>query len=270
MELVLGEPIDEALAEQAKSLGIVATAQKQTEESASRLADVSEASADRRAKAEAKASDEVVAALEREKAALDAKIAQDEERLNRSLGAGGKIDTSGDADAAKAKVANLRDEIQRLENQPMLDPAEQNKLNELKDQAGKAAAAVRDLGKVFTQTADDFLTEQESADAAAAAWDLYRDRVDRAAIAHEEAMRSTDDAAESLGDFTDTAEDAGRALEDAADAGASIGDETKKGADKAKEGLSNLNEGFDEAIPKATQLRDILAEIVSLGAQADI
>jgi len=227
-------------------------------------------SAEERAKAEAKAAEEIAAALERERQALDAKLAQDEARLAKSLGAGGKIDTSGDADAAKQGVKDLRDEIKRLENQPMLDPAEQNKLNELKDQAARAAASVRDLGKVFTQTADDFLTEGEAADAAAAAWDVYRDRVDKAALAHDDALRSTEDADAALADFTDTADEAASSLGDVADAAGSLGDESKKGAEKGKEGLDKLKDGFTEAIPLAEQLRDIMQEIVTLGSQADI
>ena len=226
--------------------------------------------ADARAKAEAKAAEEIVAALEKERVALDAKIAQDEARLEKSLAAGGKIDTSKDADAAKQGVKDLRDEIKRLENQPMLDSAEQNKLNELKDQAAQAAASVQDLGKVFTQTADDFLTEAEATDAGAAAWDLYRDRVDKAALAHDDAMRSTDEAAASLSDFTDTADDAASALEDVGDAASSIGDEAKKGTDKAKEGFDKLNEGADEVIPKLETIKGLLADIQAAAAAVDL
>lgn len=227
-------------------------------------------SAEERAKAEAKAAEEIAAALERERQALDAKLAQDEARLAKSLGAGGKIDTSGDADAAKQGVKDLRDEIKRLENQPMLDPAEQNKLNELKDQAARAAASVRDLGKVFTQTADDFLTEGEAANAAGDAWAVYGDRLQQAQLRHEAAIRSTEDADSALSDFTSTADDAAGALSDAADAAGSLGDESKKGTDKAKEGLSGMVDGLNEAIPLAKELREVLSEIVALGAQADI
>lgn len=227
-------------------------------------------SAEERAKAAEKAAQAVIASLEKERVALDAKLAQDEARLEKALGAGGKIDTSKDADAAKADVAALRDEIKRLENQPTLDTDQLNKLNELKDRAGKAAAAVRDLGDTFTITADDFLTESEAANAAGAAWDVYRDRIDKAAMAHEDAIRSTEDADAALSDFTETADDAAGSLEDAADAAGSIGDEAKKGTDKAKEGLAGMVEGLEEAIPLAEQLRGILQEIVTLGSQADI
>lgn len=265
-----GEAVPPLLAQQAAQLGIVTRSQQDAAKSAQELEEAGVKSAEERAKAEAKAAEEIAAALERERQALDAKLAQDEARLAKSLGAGGKIDTSGDADAAKQGVKDLRDEIKRLENQPMLDPAEQNKLNELKDQAAQAAASVRDLGKVFTQTANDFLTEGEAADAAAAAWDVYRDRVDKAALAHDDALRSTEDADAALADFTDTADEAASSLGDVADAAGSLGDESKKGAEKGKEGLDKLKDGFTEAIPLAEQLRDVMQEIVTLGSQADI
>lgn len=265
-----GETVPAKLAEQAAALGIVSKAQQETAASAAELEQAGVKSAEERAKAEAKAADEVIASLERERIALDAKLAQDEARLQQALAKGGKIDTSGDADAAKQDIAALRQEIKRLENQPMLDPAEQNKLNELKDQAAQAAASVRDLGKVFTQTADDFLTESEAADAAGAAWEVYRDRVDKAALAHEDAIRTTEDADRALFEFGETATDAAIAAEDVAAAAGSIGDEAAKGAEKGKEGLDKMNEGLNEAIPLATQLRDLLQEIVTLGSQADI
>ena len=217
-----------------------------------------------------KAADEIVAALEKERAALDAKLAQDEARLAKALGAGGKIDTSGDADAAKKDLAALQAEIKQLESQPLLDSDELNKLNTLKDRAGAAASAARDLGEVFTQTADDFLTEGEAANAAGDAWAVYGDRLQIAQRRHEDAIRSLDEADASLQDFTDTADEAASSATDVGDAAASIGDGAKKGTDKASEGLGKMKDGLTEAIPLAEQLRGILAEIVALGAQADI
>jgi len=265
-----GATVPALLAQQAAQLGIVTKSQEEATKSAQELQEAGVKSAEERAKAEAKAAEEVVAALEKERIALDAKLEQDEARLAKSLGAGGKIDTSGEADAAKSDIANLRQEIKRLENQPMLDPAEQNKLNELKDQAAQAASAVRDLGKVFTQTADDFLTEGEAANAAGDAWAVYGDRLEQAQLRHEAAIRSTEDADSALSDFTSTADDAAGALSDAADAAGSLGDESERGTDKAKEGLSGMVDGLNESIPLAKELRDVLSEIVALGAQADI
>ena len=117
-----GEAVPAKLAEQAAALNITTDAQDKTAKSAENLEAAGVKAAEARAKAEQKAADEIAAALEKERAALDAKLAQDEARLAKSLGAGGKIDTSGEADAAKAGVEDLRDEIKRLENQPTLDP----------------------------------------------------------------------------------------------------------------------------------------------------
>lgn len=259
-----------AAAEQASSLEDEQKALAETAKSEAALEAAAIKSSEERAKAEAKAAEEIAAALERERQALDAKLAEDEARLAKSLGAGGKIDTSGEADAAKAGVKDLRDEIKRLENQPTLDPDELNKLNELKDRAAQAAAEVRDLGNVFTQTADDFLTEGEAANAAGDAWAVYGDRLQQAQLRHEEAIRSTEDADAALSDFTATADDAAGSLTDAADAAGSLGDEAKKGTDKAADGLGKMKGGLEEAIPLAEQLRGILQEIVTLGAQADI
>ena len=254
---------EDALAAEQKALDATAKAEAELEAAAVK-------SAEERAKAEARAAEEIEASLARERAALNAKLAEDEARLQKSLGAGGKIDTSADADAAKADVKALREEIKRLENQPMLDPNEQNKLNELKDQAAQAAGAVRDLGKVFTQTADDFLTESEAADAAGAAWDVYGDRLAIAARRHEDAIRSTEDADAALFEFGETAEDVAGAIDDAGKAAGELGDKAAKGTDKASEGLGKMKEGLEEAIPLANELKGILQEIVTLGAQADI
>ena len=265
-----GKEVPAKLAEQAAALGIVSKAQQETAASAAELEAAGVKSAEQRAKSEAAAADAIIAALERERQALDAKLAQDEARLQKALGAGGKIDTSKDADEAKKGIADLRDEIKRLENQPMLDPAEQNKLNELKDQAAQAAASVRDLGKVFTQTADDFLTEGEAADAAGAAWDVYGDRLKKAANRHDDAMRSIGDSEDIFDDLSDTASDAASSIEDVGDAAKDLGDATKKGAEAGKEGLDKMVAGFEEAIPLAETLKGLLEQIVSLGAQADI
>jgi len=256
-----GEAVPAPLAAQVTALGITTDAQDKAAASAEKLEEAGVKSAEKRAEAEQKAADAVVAALEKERAALDAKLAQDEARLEKALGAGGKIDTSGDADAAKADIAALRAEIKRLESQPMLDPTEQNKLNELKDQAGKAAAAVRDLGDTFTITADDFLTEGEAADAASAAWDVYRDRIDKAALAHDEAMRVTDEANASLEDFTSTADDAVGSIEGVAEAAGSLGDTAKEGTDKAKEGMDGISDAVGSLTDKLTEAEVVIDRI---------
>ena len=227
-------------------------------------------SAQERAKAEQKAADEIVAALEKERAALDAKLAQDEARLAKYLDAGGKIDTSGEADAAKADIAGLRQEIERLEGQPTLDPDELNKLNELKDRAAQAAGSVRDLGKVFTQTADDFLTESEAADAAASAWDVYLDRLNKSQFEHDRVMDSLGGATDSFDEFSGSVDDAAGTVDDLSGSLDGLGDEAKGGTDKASEGLGKMKDGLEEAIPLAETLRGILQEIVTLGSQADI
>ena len=265
-----GEAVPAGLAAQAAALNIVSDAQAKAADSAKDLEEAGTKAADARAKAEQKAADEIVAALEKERAALDAKLAQDEARLAKALGAGGKIDTSGDADAAKKDLAALQAEIKQLESQPLLDSDELNKLNTLKDRAGAAASAARDLGEVFTQTADDFLTEGEAANAAGDAWAVYGDRLQIAQRRHEDAIRSLDEADASLQDFTDTADEAASSATDVGDAAASIGDGAKKGTDKASEGLGKMKDGLTEAIPLAEQLRGILQEIVTLGSQADI
>lgn len=226
--------------------------------------------AEARAAAEAKAAAEIVVALEKERVALDAKLAQDEARLAKSLGAGGKIDTSKDADAAKADVAKLRQEIQRLENQPMLNPDEVNKLNELKDAAGKAAAAARDLGDVFTTTADDFLTEAEAASAAGDAYAVYGDRLAIAARRHEDAMRAVDEAQASLSDFSDTADEAATAVDDVGEAAATLGDDVKKGADKAKDGLSGLIADQETVMANYNTIKGQVIELQSLQAQLSL
>ena len=265
-----GEAVPAALAATAASLGIVSKAQQDATASALELEQAGVKSAEARAKAEAKAADEVVAALEKERIALDAKLAQDQARLAAELAKGSKLDTSGDSDEARAQLNELKKSIKDVENQPLISVDQLNSLNEMKDRAGRLTTAVNAMSKVFTVTRDDFLDDEQSARAAAAAWDVYGDMLNQAQNRHNAVMDSIDGTSGALDDLSGTADDASGSLNDVADAAGKIGDETKKGADKAGEGIDKLKEGLTEAIPLAEQLRGILAEIVSLGASADI
>lgn len=266
----IGEVVPPVLAEQADALGVLTDAQEKAAKSAEKLEEIAVKAAEKRAKAEAKAAEEIVAALEKERIALDAKLAQDQARLSAALAKGSPLDTSDDASQVKGDLKSLRQEIKRLEDTPLLNPDEINKLNTMKDSAAALTRQVGDLNNVFTVGSDNFLNQADAADAASAAWDVYRDRVDQAANRHEDAMRTVDDAAASMEDFSDTADSAAGSLDDVADAAGSLGDKAKEGADKAAENLAKMNEGLKESIPLANELKGILAEIVALGAQADI
>lgn len=227
-------------------------------------------SAEERAKAEAKAAEEIVAALEKERIALDAKLAQDQARLSAALAKGSPLDTSKDADEAEGKLADLRQEIQRLENTPLLSADEINKLNTLKDSAVGLTRTVRDLNSSFTIGSDNFLDEAQAATAAVAAWDVYKDMRAQAQNRIDLANDSFDAGAGFMGDYSDAADDASVALGGVADAAADVGDKARVGADAAKDSMKSLTDGAKEALPILKEIRVVLKEIVALGAQADI
>lgn len=227
-------------------------------------------SSQERAKAEAQAAEEIVAALARESQALADKTAADEARLAASLAKGAPLDTSVDTSEAQGELSDLRSEIQKLENQPLISPDQLNNLNDMKDRAARLTRTVSDLNNVFTVGSDNWLNDADAANAAAAAQDLYGDMLARAQMRQEDALRTTEDADDALTDFSDTAEGAADALGEVADAAGAIGDEAKKGADKAGESMAEMIEGLKEAIPLSKELRDVLAEVKMLGATADI
>lgn len=264
------EAVPPDLAEQAAALGVVSKEQEKAAESAAKLETVGVKSSQERAKAEQKAAEEIVAALAKEQQALADKLAQDEKALADKLAKGAKIDNSQDTTEARKNLDDLNKSIADLESQPLLSPDQLNHLDDLKNKARDAQRGMNDLNRVFTTTRDDFLTEAEAADAATSAWDVYRDRLKLAQFDHDRVMDSLDDASASFEDVTDSAGSAGDALDEFGSAAESVGDRADKGAAKGKEGLDKLTDGFNEALPLAKELRDVMQEIVSLGAQADI
>jgi predicted phage tail protein len=264
------EAVDPALQAVADSLGIVTKAQEKTTESSVKLEESGVKSAEARAAAEKKAADEIVAALERERAALDAKLAQDEARLKTALGKGSKLDTSEDTSAVEGKLSDLKKKIKDIESQDLISPEQFGQLGELKDEAADLTRTMGDLNNVFTVGAEDFLDQGQAADAAAAAWDVYRDRLDKAANRQEDAMRSMEDSEESFESFTETADDAAGSLEDVADAAGDIGNAAEKGAKKAEEGLDSLKAGAEEVVPLLETIKQLLAEIKQAAAEVDL
>lgn len=253
------------------------TSKKEEEDAAKALAKEEEAleiaavkSAEARAAAEQKAAEEVVAALEKERIALDAKLAQDEARLAASLAKGSKLDDSTDTTDAQKNLENLRREIEKLEATTGLAPEQVNRLYEMKDAAAKLGREVSDLNNVFTVGNEDFLDQAQAADAASAAWDVYRTRLEQAQNRHEKANAAIEDSGDVLDELGETADEAGESLEDAADAAGELGDEAKKGADKAKEGLAGLKEGAEEAIPLLETIKGLLAEIKQAASEVDL
>lgn len=249
--------------DEAKALEDVAKAEAALEESTLKASEA-------RIAATEKAAAAVVAALEKERVALDAKLAQDEARLAASLAKGSKLDTSGESDEARQELSALKKSIKDVENQPLISVDQLNALNEMKDRAGLLSTELTQMSKVFTITRDDFLDDEQSAKAAAAAWDVYGDMLDQAQNRHNAAMDGIDGTTGALDGMVDSADDAGESLEDAADAAGELGDEAKKGADKAKEGLAGLKEGAEEAIPLLETIKGLLAEIKQAASEVDL
>ena len=193
---------------------------------------------------------------------------------------------SGNAGVAEnaANAAKLKEQIKAIEDSPIITAEQQSNLDSLKNQLLDNTKAASDLNSVFTVTADDYLTAEESlakynAELAIAGQEQAKltQWSNQAQATEKELADARWDNLEALNQMEDAAGDLGgsydalrMSTEDVADAAGSIGDEAKKGTDKAKEGLAGMNEGLDEALPKAKELRDVLQEIVALGAQADI
>ena len=265
-----GATVPQKLAEQAAALGIVSKAQAEAAESSAKLEEAGVKSAEERAKAETKAAAEIVAALEKERIALDAKLAQDEARLAKSLDKAGPLDDSVDTSEATQELGKLKDEIKGLESQPLLSPDQLNQLGDLKDRAREAERGLSDLNNVFTVTGDNFLDEGQAAEAAAAAWDVYGDRLNKAQFEHERVMDSLDESEGAFGTFEDAADSAGGALEDIAEAAGDLGKEAKKGADAAKEGLDGLKAGAEEALPVLLEIEAVLGRIKQAASEVEL
>lgn len=105
-----GEAVPAPLAAQVAALGITTDAQDKAAASAEKLEAAGVKSAEKRAEAEAKAADAVVAALEKERTALDAKIAQDEERLAKAQ----KATDAAEAGQFDSGVAPTNEEAEKL------------------------------------------------------------------------------------------------------------------------------------------------------------
>jgi len=165
---------------------------------------------------------------------------------------------------------DLKGAIRELENQPLISPEQLNSLNEMKDRAAQLTRTVGDLNNVFTVGAEDFLNQEQATEAAAAAWDVYRDRVEQAQRRQDDAMRSLDESEESFNDFGDAAGEAASSLDDVADAAKDVGDATKKGAEKGKEGLSDLAAGAAEVKPLLGEILSLLQQIKTAAAEVDL
>lgn len=198
-------------------------------------------------------------------------------------------DPAVQANAASAE--QLKQQIDEIEKSPIITAEQQNNLDTLKNSLLDNARAGNDLNRVFTVTTDEFKTEAEAADKLAAELQIVAETQKFLTDEHNRAIASTEyndkaaaelidtyhDLDDLLGDTGSTFNDLGGEvdnlsgyLDDAGDALEGLGDKAKDGTDKAAENLAKMNEGLKESIPLANELKGILAEIVALGAQADI
>jgi methyl-accepting chemotaxis protein len=140
------------------------------------------------------------------------------------------------------------------------------------------------LNRVFTVTADNYLTDEEALAKYNAELEIASQEQEKLTRLHNAAADSTeynDKAAaglyetyvelnDLLGDTGSTFNDLGESAGDVAEQFGNIGKKAEKGAKEANEGLGKMNDGLSEALPLAKELRDVLREIVTLGSQADI
>jgi hypothetical protein len=232
-------------------------------------------SAEERAKAEAKAAADVVEALAKQEEAFNKMLADTANYVaerDKILNAPNKgFDGSPDKSGAAKSLAGLKEQIKEIQDSTLVSPEQANQLQDLRRQAIEAARAVSDLEQSYTLAN---MNGEELAQKQNAAWEKYyalRHANDAIVQRNVDAdLRALWDQNEAVAELADSADSAAGSFGDLADAAGSLGDESKKGAEKGKEGLDKLNDGFNEAIPLATQLRDLMQEIVTLGSQADI
>lgn len=245
--------------------------------------------------------------VQRQKAVDDAQVALDKARAESDAAEAGQFDSG--ATATNAEVEKLKQTVEGLAAQPMLSVEQQNELDAARDKLVQVRMASNEFGKSLDEqvvfygrvsAADKELAAQRDLGIAMlekqqSAHDEVIDRLvqeeggyqritqgfkdfinaglkagDGMAGAFSDAGEAASETGDAVGFLEEQADAAGDALSDAADAGAAIGDETKKGTDKASESLGELKAGLEEALPIAKELRDVMQEIVTLGAQADI
>lgn len=280
-------------------LEILTSEQEKNLASAQKLADESSKAAAKRAEAEEAASKRAIEALqkeeaEREKAAAkriadaEKNIADLEEQAERRRKA---ATDEGDPqiDATAQSVSTLKDEISALENKPIISPEEQNRLDSAKNSLADLNRTMQDYGRTVQYVADNHLLESEAFDQSQAQWELGIELSKQAYDAQTKLLASQDDGIDSVSDLTDankklddilgdnvgTFQDLSKEADRTGDKLGDVADETKKINDESKkleesDPLAKLKAGAEEALPVAVQLRDVLKEIVALGAAADI
>jgi len=271
-------PALQALADQ---LGVVRSLQ---EDAAKSLAKEEEAlekaavkSAQERAKAEQKAADEIAKAMAAEMKALDDNIKKTEEAWQAHLKRQEEKQKQKIEESAKPVVDENTKAVEELDKakkefnaSPIVDQNQIDNLDRLKDATRGAGF---EFGKINDQVFFGNGLWSDAADAAEGAnlaFDRYIALAKKNYEVTDRANAAILDGTDGLDDFGAAAEDAAGALGDASDSLGALGDKAKKGTDKASEGLDKMKGGLEEAIPLAETLRDILQEIVALGAQADI
>lgn len=281
-------------------LGILTDEQERNRASAERLAEDSAKAASKRAEAEEKASERAVAALQKEEAEREkaaAKRIADAEKNIADLEAQAKKrqDSAGSGggdpqiDATAQSVEKLKDEISDLEGKPIISPEEQNRLDEAKNSLADLNRTMQDYSRTVQHVADNHLLESEAFDQSQAQWEYGIELSKQAYDAQTRLLNSQDDGIDAvnnlaeanrrldkiLGDNVGTFQDLGGQADDVAGKMGEVASESKKITEESKklnetDPLSKLKDGATEALPIAVQLRDVLKEIVALGAQADI
>lgn len=261
-----GEAVPAPLAAQVTALGITTDAQDKAAESAAKLEEVGVKSAEERAKAEAKAADEVVAALAKQEESFlkmledTNKFVAERDKILKAPNAG--FDSSQDASKAKEDLSGLNKQIKAIRDSPIITEDQHQQLKDLELQARAASDEVKNLGDSYTianMNGEDLANKQN------AAWEKYY------AIRHandqivqrntEKDLRAIGEQTDAVGELGDSAEDAAGSLGDAAEAAGSLGDNAKEGTDKAKEGMDGISEAVGSLTGKLTEAEVVIDRI---------
>lgn len=282
-----GDEIPPKFAAIVAQLGILTTEQERAARESERAAEQSIKAAEKRADAEEKATTREIAASESRQAAAakaaqaavaaaDEEIAASQKRLDAALAKGAPIDNSGDGQAKGAKdstaeLAKVKDQISQIEGSPLITPEQMNQLDTLKGKARELSGELGSANQVFTVTADNFLTEAESADAASAAYDVYIGMLKKAALEQDQLLDSQakgDAAAEKLATTAErlasTTDKAGGTFTDlgaAADDAASQVDGAAGAVDGLVDSASAVQGAASGAAGAMGELADATAEV---------
>lgn len=273
-----GEPVNAALAEQAASLGIVATAQKSASTAAAEHTESAVSGAERRAKAEEDAAERTSKSLEKTIADRDAAIKSAEEALTKAQAATDAADAqqakeNGSPDERLAEAEKLKATIKELNALPTQTPEQVAQL----DAARESLADLNLTLRKYTFGLGESGTIAGQVSAADAELNAQRDLgialLERSQVLHDQAIDRLEKEeggysrlSDSMREFVDVGLKAGDGLQGTfSDAGEAVSQ-----TDAAVTLLAESADSTAEALTKAGEAGAALAEATKEGTDGAV